>query len=50
MLQKEEEFNNAKEGLAEPLTMEEQMLKEELMETGFTTWSRQDFTNFVTGC
>lgn len=50
LLQKEEEFNNAKEGQAEPLNMEEQMLKEELMETGFTSWSRQDFTNFVTGC
>lgn len=39
-----------KEGQAENLTEEETNLKQELMKTGFRSWSKQDFSSFVTGC
>ncbi|CAI9765888.1 unnamed protein product [Fraxinus pennsylvanica] len=38
------------EDLGEPLTAEEQEEKEQLLEEGFSTWSRRDFNTFIRAC
>lgn len=35
---------------ATPLTEEEQQLKQELSEQGFSSWNRRDFQQFINGC
>jgi hypothetical protein len=34
----------------EPLTVEEQEEKEQLLEEGFSTWTRRDFNTFIRAC
>ncbi|KAE9455218.1 hypothetical protein C3L33_12848, partial [Rhododendron williamsianum] len=36
--------------LGDPLTAEEQEEKEQLLEEGFSTWSRRDFNTFIRAC
>ncbi|KAA8527483.1 hypothetical protein F0562_034802 [Nyssa sinensis] len=38
------------EELGDPLTAEEQEEKEQLLEEGFSTWSRRDFNTFIRAC
>ncbi|KAL2534594.1 chromatin remodeling factor17 [Abeliophyllum distichum] len=38
------------EDSGEPLTAEEQEEKEQLLEEGFSTWSRRDFNTFIRAC
>ncbi|KAK6913809.1 Helicase, C-terminal [Dillenia turbinata] len=38
------------EDLGDPLTAEEQAEKEQLLEEGFSTWSRRDFNTFIRAC
>ncbi|XP_058209201.1 ISWI chromatin-remodeling complex ATPase CHR11-like [Rhododendron vialii] len=38
------------EDLGDPLTAEEQEEKEQLLEEGFSTWSRRDFNTFIRAC
>ncbi|THU68957.1 hypothetical protein C4D60_Mb08t09300 [Musa balbisiana] len=38
------------EDLGEPLTAEEQEEKEQLLEEGFSTWTRKDFNTFIRAC
>ncbi|KAL3508055.1 hypothetical protein ACH5RR_033437 [Cinchona calisaya] len=38
------------EDVGEPLTAEEQEEKEQLLEEGFSTWSRRDFNTFIRAC
>ncbi|KAF8392550.1 hypothetical protein HHK36_022895 [Tetracentron sinense] len=38
------------EDLGDPLTAEEQEEKEELLEEGFSTWTRRDFNTFIRAC
>ncbi|KAH6832958.1 chromatin-remodeling protein 11 [Perilla frutescens var. hirtella] len=38
------------EDMGDPLTVEEQEEKEQLLEEGFSTWSRRDFNSFVRAC
>ncbi|KAL6581881.1 ISWI chromatin-remodeling complex ATPase chr11 [Orobanche minor] len=38
------------EDMGEPLTAEEQEEKEQLLEEGFSTWSRRDFNTFIRAC
>lgn len=38
------------EDVGEPLTAEEQDEKEQLLEEGFSTWSRRDFNSFIRAC
>ncbi|KAL8118718.1 hypothetical protein AgCh_016285 [Apium graveolens] len=33
-----------------PLTAEEQEEKEQLLEEGFSTWSKKDFNSFIRAC
>lgn len=35
---------------AQPLTAEEEALKEQLLSQGFGSWSKKDFNAFVRGC
>ncbi|XP_047958765.1 ISWI chromatin-remodeling complex ATPase CHR11-like isoform X1 [Salvia hispanica] len=39
-----------REDVGEPLTAEEQEEKEQLLEEGFSTWSRRDFNSFIRAC
>ncbi|KAM7463046.1 hypothetical protein LguiA_031167 [Lonicera macranthoides] len=38
------------EDLGDPLTAEEQEEKEQLLEEGFSTWTRRDFNTFIRAC
>ncbi|XP_020553096.1 ISWI chromatin-remodeling complex ATPase CHR11 [Sesamum indicum] len=38
------------EDVGDPLTAEEQEEKEQLLEEGFSTWSRRDFNTFIRAC
>ncbi|KAL1539085.1 ISWI chromatin-remodeling complex ATPase CHR11-like isoform X1 [Salvia divinorum] len=38
------------EDVGDPLTAEEQEEKEQLLEEGFSTWSRRDFNSFIRAC
>lgn len=38
------------EDIGDPLTAEEQEEKEQLLEEGFSTWSRRDFNTFIRAC
>ncbi|XP_010941805.1 probable chromatin-remodeling complex ATPase chain [Elaeis guineensis] len=38
------------EELGDPLTVEEQEEKEQLLEEGFSTWTRRDFNTFIRAC
>ncbi|XP_020113773.1 probable chromatin-remodeling complex ATPase chain isoform X1 [Ananas comosus] len=38
------------EDVGEPLTAEEQEEKEQLLEEGFSTWTRRDFNTFIRAC
>ncbi|CAL9116371.1 unnamed protein product [Musa acuminata var. zebrina] len=38
------------EDLGDPLTAEEQEEKEQLLEEGFSTWTRKDFNTFIRAC
>ena len=52
LLQKEEDYANSRNSdppECEPLNEEELSLKNELMQTGFREWSKQDFNSFITG-
>ncbi|XP_057806008.1 ISWI chromatin-remodeling complex ATPase CHR17-like isoform X2 [Salvia miltiorrhiza] len=39
-----------REDVGDPLTAEEQEEKEQLLEEGFSTWSRRDFNSFIRAC
>merc|ERR1711915_30879 len=38
------------EDVGEPLTVDEQEEKEQLLEEGFSNWTRRDFNTFVRAC
>ena len=55
LLQKEEDYeteknNRLSEKMVEPLNQTEEEIKENLLQSGFTDWTKNDFTNFVSGC
>lgn len=45
-----DEEEDEPEDVGEPLTAEEQEEKEQLLEEGFSTWTRRDFTAFTRAC
>jgi SWI/SNF-related matrix-associated actin-dependent regulator of chromatin subfamily A member 5 len=49
-LEERRKIEQAKINTAEPLTEEEEQLKQQYIDSAFTTWSRRDFTNFIQYC
>ncbi|CAM0881249.1 unnamed protein product [Alopecurus aequalis] len=48
--QKKDTVDGEDEDQLEPLTVEEQEEKEQLLEEGFATWTRRDFNTFIRAC
>ncbi|KAJ6848530.1 putative chromatin-remodeling complex ATPase chain isoform X1 [Iris pallida] len=48
--QSKDTIDDESEDLGDPLTAEEQAEKEQLLEEGFSSWTRRDFNTFIRAC
>jgi|JI61114C2RNA_FD_contig_31_5515327_length_1106_multi_4_in_0_out_0_3 SWI/SNF-related matrix-associated actin-dependent regulator of chromatin subfamily A member 5 len=51
-MQKEEDYQTLRvyDSTLQPPAEDERLRKEQLLKTGFLSWSKTDFQNFVQGC